>query len=370
MTHNINGRSETHIFLCGSIYTLFSAINICENFTSDEECDLLYFFSSHDEKDRVSALLEGSGAFKNVYFCIDVRKNKLLAATFIFLTTLFQKNLTKLNGSQIQYTKYSVAYSQNALFLAVAQNTFGFDRVAYIDEGLSSYTGKTINIKYRNKALKILNAFSANNLLTPSEYYLYATKMYVGPSVSIKEITWALPSSIIKNSQRSCRKSTEIFNNNRIIFLPNHIASIANLLDHKSNYSHKFEKRVDAMFKRVLNSFNFPVVCRPHPNSSSMELESYKIIYDSNTCPWEILAEKITEKHVLVTYFSTTCFIPKIIYDTEPYILFLHRLLPEKVLNADQMLIKFKATYFDKSKILAPSSYAELDEHVRSILSN
>lgn len=84
--------------------------------------------------------------------------------------------------------------------------------------------------------------------------------------------------------------------------------------------------------------------------------------------PWEIynFYNKL-EKKILISYNSTACFTPKIIYDEEPTIIMLFKIKELGIKNEnynDAFLKNIKKIYKDPQKIIIPTTFFELKKVV------
>jgi hypothetical protein len=68
----------------------------------------------------------------------------------------------------------------------------------------------------------------------------------------------------------------------------------------------------------------------------------------------------ITNNHVLMSFFSTAAFSPKIIYDKEPYVIFLHKITGFNFFNADILIYRLQSMYADSEKVMQPKNVKEL----------
>lgn len=115
-------------------------------------------------------------------------------------------------------------------------------------------------------------------------------------------------------------------------------------------------------------------IIKPHPRQMDSELRSlgYKT-YDRNTIPWElsVLNENIEDKTIIST-FSTTCINPKLMFDQEPRIIMLYKLLGRDYSFFGEGLLAFvdkvKDSYSDKNKFFIPETWEEFDDYCERYL--
>ena len=71
-------------------------------------------------------------------------------------------------------------------------------------------------------------------------------------------------------------------------------------------------------------------------------------------------ADFVNEDSILISFFSTAAFTPKLLYGKEPYLLFLYKLIREPVFHADQVVDGLRRCYFRPEKIMVPETITEL----------
>lgn len=112
-------------------------------------------------------------------------------------------------------------------------------------------------------------------------------------------------------------------------------------------------------------------IVKSHPRQCDSEL--YKIgidIYDRYTIPWEalMLNENISAK-TLICIFSTACITPKLMFDAEPRVIMLFKIMGRDYSFFGDGMLKFiqsiGAKYKDKSKFFIPNSWEEFGAYCR-----
>jgi hypothetical protein len=123
---------------------------------------------------------------------------------------------------------------------------------------------------------------------------------------------------------------------------------------------------VDGSMK-ILKSSSF--VYRVHP-IEKIENSFYKNFckLDKYQNMWEIECQNsITSDHILMSFFSTASFTPKLLYGKEPYLIFLDRLTGYDFLNSDNLIRGLKSLYKNPKKIMQPKSVDELFEIIENL---
>ena len=76
---------------------------------------------------------------------------------------------------------------------------------------------------------------------------------------------------------------------------------------------------------------------------------------------WEIECQNtITDNHVLVSFFSTASFTPKMLYGKEPYVILLYKMLGVEFFNADELVSSLQLLYSNPEKVILVENFDEL----------
>ena len=143
------------------------------------------------------------------------------------------------------------------------------------------------------------------------------------------------------------------YNGKNIIYLTQPLYTI-------QGYNKDSEKKNQEILNHIMSLNRY--VLRPHPvDSNKFDKENDNVDLCGNI--WELLCEKaINNKSILIGYYTTAQFIPFILYQKEPYIIFLYRLFPElDSCGYNEKTVNFlKSHYRDNGKILIPSTIEEM----------
>lgn len=121
-----------------------------------------------------------------------------------------------------------------------------------------------------------------------------------------------------------------------------------------------------------LNNYHDEVLFCQHPRNY---LENkYHFSENSGSHIWElkILDKEDFDDKLLISVHSTACFSPKMLYDKEPYIIFIYKLGSYEVSNMTPALEKtiaaFKASYSDPDKVMIPENIEEFEKCLKKYL--
>ena len=112
------------------------------------------------------------------------------------------------------------------------------------------------------------------------------------------------------------------------------------------------------------------VILKPHPRSTE-ECLCGAPQYTYPEIPMEVLYAEMSEleKRILVSFVSTAVFTPKILFDAEPFVICLHRIVKDNRIssNFESIFEKFRKLYNDPLRVMAPGSLEELETCLQMI---
>lgn len=134
-----------------------------------------------------------------------------------------------------------------------------------------------------------------------------------------------------------------------------------------------FSENVD-LAEEVLKKYSDSLIVRVHPRAKDPG-DRYRLIrIDEGKNMWEILCgDYITDDHILIGDYSTAQFNPKLMYDKEPWIVILYKVLQkergEDTLKAMQGVIdQLKESYRDPEKIIVPENLKAFEETMEELM--
>ena len=129
---------------------------------------------------------------------------------------------------------------------------------------------------------------------------------------------------------------------------------------------------LDSCYTLVTRYAGEDVICKPHPKSTEQPGCLMKS-YDHQGVPMEVLYMDMPdlENRVLISHVSSAVFTPKIFLDCEPVVICLHKILKDSRIskNFTEIYEKFRGTYRQPERVMAPSSMEELEEMLSHIVS-
>ena len=127
----------------------------------------------------------------------------------------------------------------------------------------------------------------------------------------------------------------------------------------------EYQENVDRL-EMKLRSYNESMITRIHPRTRDFgRYEGFQI--DEGRNMWELLCgEYITDRHVIIGEYSTAQFNPKIMYDKEPWLIILYKVLKKQrgentLIAMERVINELKESYRNPGKIIVLEDASELD---------
>lgn len=345
--------------MVGSLYTLLNAVNLEASLTNKNSSKAyLVFFGSLSGWHRSLYDNVKDSLFHGVYLENHPNKSNKLVNLF---KLIFKKYKT--NKIQIEEKEPTEIFSQNLIFILLGPfNRTKSCKYHYLEEGLSTYTDFNHLLENRNFWIKMINKFIyRDQLIVKFNYvFIYNQSLYNG----IME-TKALPKFDVSLFKTSENEEIQKENFPKRLFLGTPIESMDSLLAQNLGGNEKkiFQLYVSEKLKDVysiLSSENF--LYKTHPNEVLNGIRNRFNIYHTNL-PWELNINSCGDRNILISVFSTAAITPKILYNKEPRVIFLFRLLqPYLFFQAEELLTRVRNSYKDKDRVVAPRTIKELSE--------
>jgi len=116
------------------------------------------------------------------------------------------------------------------------------------------------------------------------------------------------------------------------------------------------------------------VIIKSHPRQADSELRKLGYdVYDRYTIPWEVsvMNENVNDK-TMICIFSTACVNPKVMFDQEPRVIMLYKLIGRDYSFFGEGMLGFvdkvRKSYRDPSRFFIPESWEEFEDYCRTHL--
>ena len=340
--------------------TINMVVNNVENTKDTTDVFVEMWFKNAEE---LCDKLEETKLFNKVYRCY--RKNEVKLDRLVDL--IGYRRIIEgytFNDYSLIDNHYDQLFVGDRGLLGVALSYMNKPDVFIYDDGIITYSGnciideRTYKYPWINKLLK-LDAYSFNIRK------LYVNNKDFCKSTISKNIE-QLP--LLNKDNKAVDIIKKVFNYNPDSLLNGHrMVILEQPLEGRENYNDT--KFIDIVNELDIKEFN-PLV-RLHPRQKDLKYES--IDMDTVNNMWELeCIETITDEHILLSFFSTVQFSPKMIANKEPYVIFLYKLFLTRLDGNeipwfDEMICQLKEKYSDSSKIFVPENLEELKQIIESL---
>ena len=387
----MNDRKKRSFFICGTPYHIYIAVSIVITEALDAD---IYILDNYEDSKEYASKLKKMGIFSKVYFIereFAYRKNhariekvkyrlnvnslgkKLYMSGLILKRSLLKIVIfcqylcldEKTNNTYLDYSRnyssmyFAYGYVNREAFLHFKKFKNDF-RFVHFEDGIGSYCS-TIPY-YQCEQFRNVPLVDFKYILK-----LYNPKLYLDARLKC-----AKPKRIekIKVLER-CEKNDMIIS---ALFAEEELCSIwqkSIILD--TTYSESFVPNESRVYKKLLEAIEKAfavdgVVYKYHPRENTADLSKPHITAQNIPfeifCYWNDFSDKI-----IVSIYSTGAFTPKLLFDQEPKVIFLYKLLRKYLISAaidEKLFINFKNSYRDKSRVMIPETISEFKEMLKS----
>ncbi|MGI5874421.1 MAG: polysialyltransferase family glycosyltransferase [Bacillota bacterium] len=343
-----------NLFVCTTPFQLMTCIALNKNLKGD-----LVVLDKFNSSQELCERVRHSDVFENVTLFDDSQMWSGNSKSWIVLRLKTansyrkcKKLIERFFPNIREYTDIFVSSRQqvNRLLCMYVAEWMPKTKIHYFDDGLGSYSQSVTKVKRFDKFLRrILVGRKAANFTY--QLHLYAPEMYQaynGTEENIQKLivdneTRKEIASIFCVASRSLPKG--------ILFDTIPAAEFYN----EGIYIY------DELVDKILRQGN--IVIKQHPRNKEFKYQAEYI--ENVSVPFEVMcSEADYSNSVFFTSFSTAVFTPKLIYDQEPMIVFLYKILKEyrrdKNQNCDMLVECLRHMYKNPEIVLTPRNQDEL----------
>lgn len=351
-------------FWCETTYQLINILKFVYDNTENSYMNSdIYLVNKFRNYDYIVNKLEQEKVFGNVY-----RVDPYNYSTNIMVTKL-QVLMALINPkksimNQVQNKDFQLKKYQKIVIASqthIAENFIFAERqkrIYLIEDGVGTYLQKKANIfkaRYHNIIARILNG-----KYEIEKIYLNEPNMYQGEwecpicklviSKEKKKEFYFMLDRILKRRKKFSKQ-------HEIMFLSQSCINEEQVLN---------ERKIVCTIKKKLKD-NF--IIRLHPDDPIDKYDNALLDYGDEI--WELVSkEEILDTSVLISSFSTAQFVPKLLYNKEPILIFTGYLLTDdKTVHKEIMSLctYLYRIYSDKKKVIIVKSYEELEKILDNI---
>lgn len=330
------------LYLVGSDYTLLNVTVYHEFYSIRNEESVLIVFGNISEKVK-----RNIDCYLKIFTYVQMYRHPKDMGLIEFIKN--KRNIYELtkrfNSDVMQIISQNFAFTL-ILSMIIRRRS----KLFLIEEGLSSYTDYNHDLKFRNKKLVILNTILPWMYLFPKieSILLYEPKMYLGKNRVIRLPAFQLDSNCLFNSLNNQTLPN-------LIFLGTPMSTLKNVLTAKLNSREivEFGKLATLLRDNILEIlFELSGSYKKHP--SEMEIPQGVNLLCTNL-PWELELESLSGNATLISYFSTALITPKLLYNKEPNVIFLYKMLEGyDFYKADEIVERLRDVYSKPQKVYVP----------------
>ncbi|MDR1753716.1 MAG: hypothetical protein LBR74_02275 [Eubacterium sp.] len=350
-------------FFANTSYQLFNAVNYAYHKKKTLIESDIYILKRFINNEIIINNLEHLKLFDNVYVLnewplqpggrLEQFFSKLFARKFI---NKHLANNKKINFKKKKYNEVFIVELWDFQFLLTiacrAENN------NFIDDGLGSYTG----VMTEHKLGRNVKLF----------------QKIMGFKIEIKKLYLNCPELYKRDEFETVKLPDNNMDDPEYLNILNSIFPCRNIKkyrDFRFVYLHQPIQGLQSAFKGinvVTVEKNILEICdvsaclfRLHPANyvNDTDLFINKNV-DSDGDLWEIIcANEIADSHILISCMSTAAFIPKILFNKEPYLIFTYKLYDDDALFIQpykELIENLKKIYKEPQKIICPASYIDL----------
>ena len=350
-----------HAFIGTVPFTIIEAINfVIANGIKDAD---LYVVKVFDGAEKVGERIRGTGVFKNVYILDDV----LLTYPITFSKCI---NVVR-NGKKVlnllKKKKYDFCYYNNSGWLINSIFYTGFIKENpniknnFLEPTYCSYvTDYSQKPWYLRWLIKMVGLKCMDGSMLDKLYLFEPDLMctrYDGKIEKMKKLD--------KSNPRLVNALNTAFEYN---VSENQYAAKEVIIMEQGPMKVEFDK--EKFWNNVFECIDLDkTIIKAHPRQKESTLAKCGAAISKNhTLPWEleILNNDISNK-VQITIFSGACVSPKLMFDDEPTVIFLYKLLPVDYTFLGKEIMAFAdavgGKYREKDKYFVPETFEELKEY-------
>ncbi|GAA0319246.1 polysialyltransferase family glycosyltransferase [Bacillus carboniphilus] len=347
-----------NLFICSTPYQVFNAVNISKTLFATKQSDL-YILNVSKVSLEIYKNIKDMDLFRNVYL-IKVYADLPNRNRFLYLQNRISKIFSIKNiipNPDDIYDKIFIVgtevFSKSIYYYWQKKNNN--IELNYYEDGTGSY----FRILMENRKMlkhKILNLLKGFDLLSKCKaLYVYRPNCVMSrfKHIDIKQIP------IIQKDEDHLYELKRIFKNSsqplshRLIFFDSDFGDERIL-----NQQIKFVEKI----KSTLNNRFF---IKLHPNSNSNRYgEKIELLETTEGFEMINLGQNMSDK-ILVSIASSACITPKLIYNEEPYIIYLYKLIDDwdaYAPNFDFFINSVKDLYDIPERFFIPNNLKEFSD--------
>lgn len=351
-------------FICATPYHIFNAVNLKQQLFLNDDADLFLMNHMSGIQDIAKKIID-TGMFKNVFIIEDCAGSNNVHG--VKLALYFFRHFVAVKNSMHQ-CKQTFAYKTlvlncpdavtNELFVKAARRA-AHCNVIYIEDGIATYT---IDMESYPKKLKYFFSIFG---LKGFKQYVNATYFY---RPELVQTSCPSPTQLASPTEDAKKNINSVFAfTQENDFLQKKFVLFEESFSQDGVVLNDLELLIEAA--NCLDKTE--CLLKKHPRSTSERTQAIGIDLMCGYAPWELYCLNYDfSDNVLIAISSTALLNPKLIFDCEPTIIFLYKLLKPKAAYHTKEVIQHienvKKLYRGKNFYI-PESHEELKKILSDI---
>lgn len=361
-----------HLFVCSTPLQLIHIINLKLNKLSHDEVTLYILDHNQLYEDMYKKAIE-TNLFKKVYLLKTSEynrwsrseRNRFTRYMVKILEYLFYKTISKhFVKDQILYDKFWISHMDQSSWLLFMMNKKRnkYLELIFFEDGTGGYL--LLNRKQNPIEIKLLHLLGYKSLYEEIKMlYLYkptlvADSLY--PNVKLEELP-KIDNICTKNALNKLFlvDKSDIENSNYLyLFFDSPFLS--------EDISRKQSEMVSFLSEKLKDEFRVKL----HPRSK-LSKDSIENLLLNIQMPTEIISlNRDVSQNVFISIFSTVGISPKLMFDQEPILIFLYKIINVDMFvgrEAFEFIERFAKIYTNTNKIFIPETFQELENILRTL---
>lgn len=348
-----------NLFISSTPYQVFNAINMCKNVLTDE-CSDLYILNVSKSSVAIYNKIKIEKIFRKVYL-INVLESLPGKKVLYYLNRLNKIIFTK-KVIPNKNDFYDSVFIVGTEVFSKAIYYYWFNKnknikLNFYEDGTGSYFRILMEDKkmIKHRVLSILKGFEITDKCDSLYVYRPSCVMSKYNKIRIKSIPLINKySDCIDEIKKVLQKNEINIISRKIVFFDSDFGDYR-ILEQQIHFVNKLNE--------ILNSKNYYI--KFHPNSDrKLYGEKAEALKIEDAFEVINLNQDMSDK-ILISIASSACITPKLIFNEEPYIVFLYKLSKETLEyapNFDEFIQKIVELYDSPEKIFIPTTVEEYFE--------
>lgn len=308
------------VFACDTPLQVLNAINMKESHFKDYHCTI-FICNQFETAEKISNKLIENTLFDEVFLIKKYKKYPSAIQKIITIVRMIfpYAVLRRYNDGDRKMVKRRydyVAFSFITPFSITVFGSAGTNAFIQLEDGMGTYVGNILNDYTTGIFKRIAVHTRYRNIFSPHKVCVYNPSMYHGNNMNILKLENTFSEDLRKKIEFVYEyKKNSIYKNHKIIYLTQPFSET-------NGFDEEKLKKTD----EIIRKYREEAVVRLHPRDKESSYDDF--IKDTFNNLWELeCIHQIRDENILIGAFSTTQLMPKILTNSEPYVIFLFKII-------------------------------------------